>query len=202
MQTVTRETKFKTTAKKDEIKFKIDDVNPEIIIKIVSDTYPNPRRTVSTEYVQNGADSHRWANKSHIPLDIQLPTKLDPNFVVRDYGIGMSEKDIIDTFAYVFRSTKNENDEDAGGFGIGKLAFGRIEPWLMSSSYADAFTHAVAAFETWGFWYILLAGFTPIPYKMFTISAGVVGMPFLVMKATTISKVVPVIIWDVTAVVD
>lgn len=124
MQTVTRETKFKTTAKKDEIKFKIDDVNPEIIIKIVSDTYPNPRRTVSTEYVQNGADSHRWANKSHIPLDIQLPTKLDPNFVVRDYGIGMSEKDIIDTFAYVFRSTKNENDKDAGGFGIGKLAFG------------------------------------------------------------------------------
>ena len=29
------------------------------------------------------------------------------------------------------------------------------------------------------FWYILLAGFTPIPYKIFTISAGVVGMPFL-----------------------
>jgi len=65
------------------------------------------------------------------------------------------------------------------GYLIGKLAFGRIEPWLMSSSYADAFTHAVAAFETWGFWYILLAGFTPIPYKVFTISAGVVGMPFL-----------------------
>jgi membrane protein DedA with SNARE-associated domain len=27
--------------------------------------------------------------------------------------------------------------------------------------------------------YILLAGFTPIPYKIFTISAGVVGMPFV-----------------------
>jgi membrane protein YqaA with SNARE-associated domain len=50
---------------------------------------------------------------------------------------------------------------------------------LMSSSYAGAFASAVAAFETWGFWYILLAGFTPIPYKIFTISAGVVGMPFL-----------------------
>lgn len=65
------------------------------------------------------------------------------------------------------------------GYLIGKLAFGKIEPWLMSSHYSDAFTHAVAAFETWGFWYILLAGFTPIPYKVFTISAGVVGMPFL-----------------------
>jgi membrane protein YqaA with SNARE-associated domain len=65
------------------------------------------------------------------------------------------------------------------GYLIGKLAFGWIEPWLMDSHYAGAFTSAVSAFETYGFWYILLAGFTPIPYKVFTISAGVVGMPFL-----------------------
>lgn len=65
------------------------------------------------------------------------------------------------------------------GYLIGKLAFSWIEPWLMASSYAGIFTDAVAAFETWGFWYILLAGFTPIPYKVFTISAGVVGMPGL-----------------------
>ncbi len=64
------------------------------------------------------------------------------------------------------------------GYLIGKLAFDWIEPWLMESHYAETFTAAVSAFETWGFWYILLAGFTPIPYKIFTISAGVVGMPF------------------------
>lgn len=65
------------------------------------------------------------------------------------------------------------------GYLIGKLAFSWIEPWLMNSHYSETFTGAVEAFETWGFWYILLAGFTPIPYKIFTISAGVVGMPFL-----------------------
>jgi membrane protein YqaA with SNARE-associated domain len=65
------------------------------------------------------------------------------------------------------------------GYLIGKLAFAWIEPWLMGSHYAGTFTSAVEAFETWGFWYILLAGFTPIPYKVFTISAGVVGMPWL-----------------------
>lgn len=64
------------------------------------------------------------------------------------------------------------------GYLIGKLAFEWIEPWLMTSHYAETFIAAVQAFETWGFWYILLAGFTPIPYKVFTISAGVVGMPF------------------------
>jgi membrane protein YqaA with SNARE-associated domain len=72
------------------------------------------------------------------------------------------------------------------GYLIGKLAFGWIEPWLMDSYYAETFTSAVSAFETWGFWYILLAGFTPIPYKIFTISAGVVGMPFLAFTAGSV----------------
>lgn len=65
------------------------------------------------------------------------------------------------------------------GYLIGRLAFDWLQPWLMASVYAGAFERAVQAFETWGFWYILLAGFTPIPYKIFTISAGVVGMPLI-----------------------
>ena len=65
------------------------------------------------------------------------------------------------------------------GYLIGKLAFHWIESWVMGSGYASAFTQAVEAFETYGFWYILLAGFSPIPYKVCTISAGALGMPFL-----------------------
>jgi len=65
------------------------------------------------------------------------------------------------------------------GYLIGRLAFVWIEPWLMSSSYADVFLSAVDSFERWGAIYILLAGFTPIPYKVFTIGAGVVGMPVI-----------------------
>lgn len=65
------------------------------------------------------------------------------------------------------------------GYLIGRLAFDSLEPWLMQSIYAGAFEQAVGAFDTWGFWYILLAGFTPIPYKIFTISAGAVGMPLI-----------------------
>lgn len=65
------------------------------------------------------------------------------------------------------------------GYLLGRLAFHWIEPWLMASRYAPAFENAVAAFDVHGFWYILLAGFSPIPYKVFTVSAGVVGMPVL-----------------------
>ena len=65
------------------------------------------------------------------------------------------------------------------GFLIGQFAFGWIEPLIQRWGYGEAFDAAVAAFEHYGFWYILLAGFTPIPYKVFTISAGVVGMPLM-----------------------
>lgn len=65
------------------------------------------------------------------------------------------------------------------GYLIGRWAFFAIEAWLLASSYAGVFQHAVDAFSTWGVVYVLLAGFTPVPYKIFTISAGVVGMPVL-----------------------
>ncbi|KAA9132483.1 DedA family protein [Marinihelvus fidelis] len=65
------------------------------------------------------------------------------------------------------------------GYLVGRLAFEAIEGWLMASSWAPAFERAVSAFDTWGFWYVLLAGFSPIPYKVFTISAGMLQMPVL-----------------------
>jgi len=30
-----------------------------------------------------------------------------------------------------------------------------------------------------GFWWVLLAGVTPVPYKLFTIASGVAGMPIM-----------------------
>jgi len=72
------------------------------------------------------------------------------------------------------------------GYLLGLLAFSAVEPWLMESSYATVFEQTVNAFGVHGFWYILLAGFTPIPYKIFTISAGVVGMPPLPFLAGSV----------------
>ena len=37
-------------------------------------------------------------------------------------------------------------------------------------------------FGQWGFWAVLVAGFSPVPYKIFTIAAGVLNLaiiPFL-----------------------
>lgn len=65
------------------------------------------------------------------------------------------------------------------GYLIGALAFDLIEPWLATSHYQAAFDAARVAYREYGFWVVLLAGFSPIPYKVFTIASGVVGMAFV-----------------------
>ena len=65
------------------------------------------------------------------------------------------------------------------GYLIGAYAFGLIEGWLAGTHYHEAFVAAQGYFDRWGFWFIFVAGFSPIPYKVFTIAAGVIGMPIL-----------------------
>lgn len=65
------------------------------------------------------------------------------------------------------------------GYAIGVFAFDLVGPLIRESGYWHAYQRAGEWFEIWGFWAIFLAGFSPIPYKVFTISAGVIGMAFL-----------------------
>lgn len=65
------------------------------------------------------------------------------------------------------------------GYLIGAFAFQALEPELVRLGYGEKIQLAASYFEQYGFWFILVAGFSPIPYKVFTISAGAVGMPWL-----------------------
>jgi membrane protein YqaA with SNARE-associated domain len=64
------------------------------------------------------------------------------------------------------------------GYLIGVTLFEVIEPWLQQVGYYDKYLTAKAWFDEWGFWAIFLAGFSPIPYKIFTITAGAITMSF------------------------
>lgn len=65
------------------------------------------------------------------------------------------------------------------GYLIGLFLFQTIEPFLHEWGYWDKYLLAVDWFEQWGFWAIFLAGFSPIPYKIFTVSAGAIGMALI-----------------------
>jgi len=74
------------------------------------------------------------------------------------------------------------------GYGIGKWAW-----WVDSVSYTsfaqfffdhipgfthDGFQRVQDLYREWDFWIVFTAGFTPIPFKLFTISAGVANISF------------------------
>lgn len=70
------------------------------------------------------------------------------------------------------------------GYCIGAFLFDTVAgPLIDVFNSTDSFEHAQALFKKHGIIIIFAAGFTPIPYKLFTISAGIAGMaiaPFVV----------------------
>jgi len=66
------------------------------------------------------------------------------------------------------------------GYAIGHFALDWVAPLIEEGGrWAPAYSRASAWFHEWGFWAVLLAGFSPIPYKVFTISAGALSMAFI-----------------------
>lgn len=62
------------------------------------------------------------------------------------------------------------------GYLIGYFAFELVQPWIIEFNYQARFEKAQTWFGEWGFWVVLIAGFSPIPYKVFTIAAGTLSL--------------------------
>jgi membrane protein YqaA with SNARE-associated domain len=62
------------------------------------------------------------------------------------------------------------------GYAIGVVGFELIEPWLRESRFWSDYEASTEWFDSYGVWAIFLAGFSPFPYKVFTIAAGVAAL--------------------------
>ena len=62
------------------------------------------------------------------------------------------------------------------GYMLGYFAISMVEPILHDVGYWDKYMTAQAWFIEWGFWAVVVAGFTLIPFKLFTITAGALSM--------------------------
>jgi len=71
------------------------------------------------------------------------------------------------------------------GYAIGVIGFEMLEPWLAESHYWAAYETSREWFDRYGVWVIFVAGFSPIPYKVFTIAAGVaaINLPLFVVAS-------------------
>jgi len=102
------------------------------MMKLLSDSlYSDKISAVIRELSANASDSHVAAGCPQKPFDVTLPTYSKLEFRIRDYGTGLSLKDLTELYTTYGDSNRNESNEYTGAMGIGSKS-----PF----AYTDSFT--------------------------------------------------------------
>jgi len=100
----------------EEVKFTIGD--PRWVMKSLADLYSNREGAVVREYSTNAIDEHIKFNIER-PIEVSLPTMLDPFFRVRDFAAGMSREVLTEVYTSFGDSTKRKSQAFNGMLGFG-----------------------------------------------------------------------------------
>jgi len=65
------------------------------------------------------------------------------------------------------------------GYAIGYWLLDVIWPVIESMGYVEKYQQIEGFFAEYGVWIVFIAGFSPVPYKLFTVTAGATGMALL-----------------------
>jgi len=116
-------------------RYTIDPENIGHITGMLRNMYSDPILAVVREYVANALDAH-VASGATAKIQITLPTIIQPEFKVRDFGGGLNREDT-QALLYSFGSSgedKRRSNDQRGGFGIGcKCGF----------AVADSFSYTI-----------------------------------------------------------
>lgn len=80
--------------------------------------YSDKIKAIIRELSCNAWDAHVMAGNKK-PFHVHLPNQLEPWFSVRDYGIGLSEHDVMNLYSTYFESTKTNTNDQIGALGLG-----------------------------------------------------------------------------------
>lgn len=96
--------------------------------------YSNKVLAVVREYSCNAFDAHIETGKKDTPIKVTVPNILCSYFKVRDYGRGLTEKEIAEIYAMYGESTKRGTNEQIGQLGLGcKSAFAYGDNFVIHS---------------------------------------------------------------------
>ena len=62
------------------------------------------------------------------------------------------------------------------GLLLGYLAIDALLPWIEQLGWGEQYSQVQGWYQRWGYWALVLAAFTPLPYKVFAISAGALSL--------------------------
>ena len=121
------------------------------MFKILSDSlYSDKVMAVIRELATNAYDSHISAGNKN-PFVVKLPTAADPNFSVRDYGTGLSQKDMEHLYTTYGASNKNDSNDFVGCLGLGsKSPFAYTKSFTTTSYFNGTQYTYIAAIDDAG----------------------------------------------------
>ena len=103
----------------EEVQFTIGD--PRWVMKALADLYSNRELAVAREYSTNAHDEHvKFGVKR--PIEVSLPTLMDPFFRVRDFAEGMSREVLTEVYTRFGDSSKRDSNKYNGMLGFGSKA--------------------------------------------------------------------------------
>jgi len=107
---------------------------PHIFNVLRNQLYSDKVLAVIREYSCNAVDAHVEIGDRDKPIEVTLPNPLSLEFKVRDYGRGLSEKEIGEIYAMYGESTKRGSNEQIGQLGLGcKSAFAYGDNFIINS---------------------------------------------------------------------
>lgn len=93
--------------------------------------YSRKELAVCREYSSNAWDAHKASGIGDRPIKVVLPTEVEPTFVVRDYGVGLCQHDVLHVYNKYGKSSKRDKPEEIGFLGFGSKS---------AYCYSDTFT--------------------------------------------------------------
>jgi len=115
-----------------KVNFKISSNTAKLFYMLRDGFYSKKIQTMVQEYISNAQDAHIMA-KSNEPIRIVLPTESNPSLIIEDFGVGMNEEELI-RFSSYLDSSKDNQDDPIGGFGIGgKIGFAYTDSFVVVS---------------------------------------------------------------------
>lgn len=105
--------------------------------KILGDSlYQNKQEAVIRELSTNALDAQKEAG-SDCRYELHIPTNLDPEFRIRDFGTGLDSEQIEGLYTTYFQSTKDQSNEYIGALGLGSKSPFSCTKEFTVTSYKD-----------------------------------------------------------------
>lgn len=92
--------------------------------------YSDKPLAILRELCCNAYDSHVAAGCADRPIEVILPTRLNPQLVIKDFGTGLDHEQMINIYTKFFESTKTESNDFVGQLGLGSKS-----PFSMFKSF-------------------------------------------------------------------